>query len=85
MKKIEVNQATNSLGQYVRELEEEPLVLIQDGHPIAALLPIDDADLEIMTLRSSPRFQELIEHSRQEHRNGASVSAAQVRGELGIE
>jgi antitoxin (DNA-binding transcriptional repressor) of toxin-antitoxin stability system len=85
MKKIEINQATNSLGQYARELEKEPLVLTDEGHPIAALMPIDDADLEIMTLRSSPKFQALIERSRQEHRNGASLPAEQVRRELGIE
>jgi hypothetical protein len=39
MKTIEVTQATNSLGQYARELEQEPLVLTEGGHAIAALFP----------------------------------------------
>ncbi len=85
MKKIEVTQATNSLGQYARELEEEPLVLTEDGHAIAALLPIDDADLESIALSLSPKFQALIEHAREEYRNGASLSSDEVRRELGIE
>jgi hypothetical protein len=84
MKKIDVIQATNSLGQYAHELEEEPLVLTEGGHAIAALLPINDADLESMTLSLSPRFQALIEHARNEHRTGASLSADDPRRELGI-
>jgi antitoxin (DNA-binding transcriptional repressor) of toxin-antitoxin stability system len=85
MKTIEVSQATNTLGQYARELEEEPLVLTQDGHPIAALMPIDPADLESIALSLSPKFQTLIEGSREEYRTGASLSADEVRRQLGIE
>jgi hypothetical protein len=85
MKKIDVSQAMNSLGQYARELEQEPLVLTDGGHAIAALLPIDDADLDSVTLSLDPKFQRMIEGARTEHRNGASKSAAEVRRELGTE
>jgi hypothetical protein len=85
MKKIDVITATNSLGQYARELEQEPLVLTEDGHAIAALMPIDDADLESLSLSLSPKFQAVIEGAREEFRNGASLSAEEVRRELGIE
>jgi len=84
MKAIEVTQATNSLGQYAPELEQEPLVLTEGGHAIAALFPIDDADLESLALSLSPRFQALIERARAEYRNGASLSADNVRRELEI-
>jgi hypothetical protein len=84
MKRIEVTQATNSLGQYARELEQEPLVLTEGGHAIAALFPMDDADLESLALSLSPRFQALIQRARAEYRNGASLSAAEVRRELEI-
>ena len=85
MKKIDVIQATNSLEQYARELEQEPLVLTEGGHAIAALMPINDADLESMALSLSPKFQAVIEHAREEYRSGASLSADDVRRELGIE
>ncbi len=85
MKKIDIVRATNSLGQYARELEQEPLVLIEDGHAFAALIPIDDADLESIALSLSPKFQAVIELAREEFRNGASLSADAVRRELGIE
>lgn len=77
-------QATNSLGRYARELEQEPLVFTEGGHAIAALLPIDDADLESIALSLSPKFLAVIEQSRREYRNGASLSADEV-SELGIE
>jgi hypothetical protein len=63
MKKIDISQAMNSLGQYARELNEEALVLTDGGHAIAALLPIDDADLESMVLSLSPTFQRVIERA----------------------
>ena len=85
MKKIEVVLATSSLGQYARELEEEPLILTENGHAIAALLPIDDADLDSIALSLSPKFQAVIERAREEFRNGASLSADEVRRELGID
>ena len=85
MRKIKFAQSTNSLGQYARQLEEEPLILTKNGHAIAALLPIDDADLESIALSLSSKFQAMIEHAREEHRNGASRSADEVRRELGIE
>jgi hypothetical protein len=84
MKKIDVIQATNSLEQYTRELEEEPLVLTERGHAIAALMPINDADLESMALSLSPKFQAVIKRAREEYRGGASLSADDVRGELGL-
>jgi hypothetical protein len=85
MKKIDISQAMNSLGQYARELNEEALVLTDGGHAIAALLPIDDADLESMVLSLSPTFQRVIERARTEYRTGASMSADDVRRELGTE
>jgi hypothetical protein len=85
MKKIDVIEATNSLEQYAREVEQEPLVLTEGGHAIAALMPINDADLESMALSLSPKFQAVIERAREEYRDCASLSDVDVRRELGIE
>ena len=84
MKRIELSEATGPLKQYARELAHEPLVLTERGHAIVAIFPIDDADLESLALSASPRFLELIERSRADYRNGASVSAEKARRELGI-
>ena len=84
MKTIDVTQATNSLGEYARELDLEPLVLTEGGHAIAALVPIDDDDLESLALSLNPKFQGLIERARAEYQNGAGLSADDARRELGI-
>jgi antitoxin (DNA-binding transcriptional repressor) of toxin-antitoxin stability system len=84
MKKIELKQATNSLAQYARELEKEPLILTEGGHAVAALVPFEDGDVESIALGLNPTFNAIIERAREEYRNGASVSAEDVRRELGI-
>ena len=84
MKKIELARATNSLEQYARELEQDPLVLTEGGHAIAALVPLDDADLGSLALSLCPKFQAVIERARAECRDGASLSEEAVRRELGI-
>jgi len=65
-------------------LAQEPPVLTEGGHAIAALFPIDDDDLESLALSLSPKFQALIERARAEYRNGASLPTDDVRRELGI-
>jgi hypothetical protein len=82
MRKIEINQATSPLGQYARDLEGGPLVLTDDGHAVAARLPIDDADLESLRISLSPRFQAVIDQARAEYREGLSLSPDDVRRAL---
>jgi hypothetical protein len=84
MKKIEITEATSSHSQYARELTEEPLVLTEGRHAIAALLPVDDGDVESLTLSLSPKFQAIIEQARGEYRRGASLSADDARREFGL-
>jgi hypothetical protein len=83
MKRIDISEATGSLGQYVRELDG-PLVLTDGGQPIAALMPIDDADLETIALGSNPKFLAVIEQARAQSRAGAGLSPDEVRRELGL-
>jgi antitoxin (DNA-binding transcriptional repressor) of toxin-antitoxin stability system len=84
MKNIELTQATGPLSQSVRELEGEPLVVTENGMPIAALMPIDEEDLESLALSSNPRFLAVIEQARTQCRQGLGLSAEAVRRELGL-
>jgi len=76
MKILERARATGSLAKYARDLNKEPGILTVGGKPVAALVPIENADLETVTLSTHPKFLALIERSRtrQKSEGGISIS-----------
>jgi antitoxin (DNA-binding transcriptional repressor) of toxin-antitoxin stability system len=84
MRSIELTQANDSLGQSVRDLAGEPLVVTEGGVPIAALVPIDELDLESLSPGNNPRFLAIIEEARAQCRQGLGLSTEDVRQELGL-
>jgi antitoxin (DNA-binding transcriptional repressor) of toxin-antitoxin stability system len=84
MKNIEVTQANDSLGQSVRSLAGEPLLVTEGGVPIAALVPIDEFDLEPLALGRDPRVMAILEEAREQCRQGLGFSSEAVRRELGL-
>ncbi len=63
------------LSAYVDQVEREgPIVITRNGRAVAVLLaPLDDDDLERLILARSPRFQALLEKSRQSIRAGKGL------------
>jgi prevent-host-death family protein len=54
---------------------EGPVVITRNGKPAAVLLvPYDDDDLERLMLGRSPRFQALLDRSRQSIKEGKGLS-----------
>jgi antitoxin (DNA-binding transcriptional repressor) of toxin-antitoxin stability system len=84
MRNIDVTQANDSLGRSVRDLAGEPLVVTEDGVPIAALVPIDELDLETLALGNNPRFMAILEEAHAQCRQGLGLSPDTVRRELGL-
>ncbi|MBW3542812.1 MAG: hypothetical protein KY476_21325 [Planctomycetes bacterium] len=82
MKSLELAEANEPLRTYAKQLTAEGLLLTEDQRPVAALLPIDAADLESIRLGSNPRLQDLLERARVEYRAGRALSSEQVREEL---
>src|ERR1700747_1929430 len=64
------------LSRYVDEVGAEgPLVITRNGKAVAVLLvPFDDDDLERLILGRSPRFQALLDRSRQSIKEGKGLS-----------
>ena len=64
------------LSAYVEVCETEgPVIITRNGKAVAVLLsPQDDDDLERLILARSPRFQALLDKSRQSIRRGEGVS-----------
>jgi len=85
MKILERAKATGSLAKYARDLNKEPVILTVGGKPVAALVPIENADLETVTLSTHPKFLALIERSRTRQKSEGGISSAEMRRRLGIE
>jgi prevent-host-death family protein len=64
------------LSAYVEQCAEGPIVITRNGKAVAVLLaPVNDDDLERLLLARSPRFQALLDKSRQSIKEGKGLSA----------
>jgi prevent-host-death family protein len=83
MKTVDMADAAASLSDFVREALLEPIVVTQNGKPVAALTAIDaPTDLENLIVSSDPGFRALIERSRALYPPGTGVSTNEVRRRL---
>ena len=84
MKKVELTQANRLLAKYARELDNETVVLTLDRKPVAAFVPLDDADWETVALGTNPKFLRLIEQSRESLRRKGGLSSDDIRRRFGM-
>jgi len=84
VKTLEVAEATAPLAEYARDVKKEPLILTIGGEPVAALVPIENADLETVTLSTHPQFLALIERSRGRQKAEDGISNSDMRHRLGL-
>ena len=54
-------------------------VITDHGQPVAALVAIETADLETVSLSTNPQFLNLIERSRVHVRDAGGVSSDEMR------
>jgi hypothetical protein len=59
-----------------------PVVVTDEGQPLAALVILENTDLETVTLSTDPEFLELIQSSRAVHAQEGGLSSAEVRRRL---
>ena len=79
MKTVEKQDATRTLAEYASEIRDGPVVVTDDGQPVAALVPIENADLETVSLSTNRQFLELIERSRSRVRDEGGVSGEEMQ------
>jgi antitoxin (DNA-binding transcriptional repressor) of toxin-antitoxin stability system len=79
MKVIEQQDATRPLAEYAAEIKGGTVVVTDHGRPVAALVPLENADLETVELSTNPHFMRLIERSRAAIRVEGGVSSADMR------
>jgi antitoxin (DNA-binding transcriptional repressor) of toxin-antitoxin stability system len=79
MNVIKKADAMRSLADYASEIDKGPLIVTHQGQPIAALVPIENADLETTALSTNRRFLELIERSRARVQAEGGISSEEMR------
>jgi prevent-host-death family protein len=84
MKTIDIKKATGHLKDYVAAAEEEVIVVTRNGKPVAAVVALDDADFESLSLSTNPRFIEIIARSRLRLEKEDGIPGDEVRRRLGI-
>jgi prevent-host-death family protein len=85
MKTVELDQATASLAEYAREVKHEPVLLTEHGHPVAALLSLENVDAESLSLSANPQFLEIIAQSRARLAAEGGISSEEMRRRFGRE
>jgi prevent-host-death family protein len=84
MKTLEMKQATASLAEYARDVKSEPVIVTVAGKPVAALVAIENADAETVSLSTNLRFLALIERSRTRHSAEGGITSPEMRRRLGL-
>ena len=82
MKSIEISQASRLLSDYVKELDEEIVVLTSNSEPVAAIVSLKNMDAESLSLSINEEFMEMIRKSREEFKSGKTVSFKQMKHEV---
>lgn len=84
MKTIKLSEASRSLAEYARELDDDIVLVTERNRPIAAVVSMKNVDREVLSLSRSPQFLKIIEQSRRDFAAGRSRSLAQVRDLFGL-
>jgi antitoxin (DNA-binding transcriptional repressor) of toxin-antitoxin stability system len=83
LKKIELHEATESLAEYVKRIEEEPAIIVHKGVALAALIPLDNVDYETVELSTNAKFIEILERSRDRYQKEGGISSEEMRRQFG--
>ncbi|KYC41080.1 hypothetical protein WA1_23470 [Scytonema hofmannii PCC 7110] len=76
MKIAPIADVKAQLSAYVEQAQSGPIVITRNGKAVAVLIaPTDDEDLENLLLSRSPRFQKILNQSRQSIQSGKGLSA----------
>jgi len=84
MKTIEMIEATAALAEYARRVAIEPVIVTVGGEPVAALVAIENADMETISLSTNPKFMALIERARTRQQAEGGISGEEMRRRLGL-
>jgi hypothetical protein len=81
MKTIELSDVS-ALSPHLQPGCDEPVVVRSEGRTLAAVVPVNEEDVESLLLSINPRFQRILERSEERLKSEGALSAAEVRRRL---
>ncbi len=82
MKTIEIKKASKPLSDYAKKLNDEILVITSNKKPIAAMVSLENVDMESLSLSTNPEFMKIIKKSRREFKLGKKLSLDEIKREF---
>jgi len=82
VKTVEMSEAARALSELAEPGRHEPVVVTWHGKPVAAVVPIEDTDLETLSVGTNPDFLALIAESRRRCAPGQGISTEEMQGRL---
>ena len=79
MKVVDRADATAPLSEYAAQIESGPVIVTSEGQPVAALVAIENADLESISLGTNSEFLALIARSRSRVQSEGGISSDEMR------
>ncbi|MBM3774747.1 MAG: hypothetical protein FJW37_06230 [Acidobacteria bacterium] len=79
MKTIRLSKASRPLADYARELKGDILVVTDPKGPVAAVVPLKEADRESLALSAHPEFLDLIARSRAQFAAGQTLTLEEMK------
>jgi hypothetical protein len=76
---IELAKATEALAEYVKNIEDEPVIVVHRGFALAALVPLGHMDYESIELANNPRFLAILEESRASYKREGGLASEEVK------
>ena len=80
---MEKADATATLAEYAAEIANGAVIVTSEGRPVAALVPLENTDLETVSLSTNREFLQLIERSRARALEEGAISSEEMRRRFG--
>lgn len=74
----------STLQEFLKQAEQDDVVVLRDGKPVALITPFDQDDLAWYERERSEAFIQSIERARQQVKKGETVSHDDLKKELGL-
>ena len=79
MKTVEMPPSNRQLRKMVNEAQGEAILIVSGGKPVAALVGVEDLDIEDLSLGTNPKFLQILRRSLSDLKRGRKLSLAEMR------